>query len=74
VDISIKKEQLVKIIGAGVVAMVSWLFNAVTELDSHLGACDVQVIALKEVVANLNDDINMLEANYNDLVFRLSGK
>jgi len=67
------KKMIPQIFVTLTIGAVSWLFTSVQDLYQHLGACDVQVISLKERVSQLDRDLEVQQAQFNDLLFRLTG-
>jgi len=43
-----------------------WVFNSIEEIKSHQNSCDA-------MVNELNTELDMLESNFNQLLFKLSG-
>ena len=67
------KKMVPQLLVTLIIGAVSWLFTSVQDLQSHLGACDQQVISLKERVVELDEELDMMEANFNDLLFAMTG-
>lgn len=64
-EIDIKK-LLPQLVIAGVIGMTSYIWNGLQDVIQHQNACDVQVeILIKE--------LDMLENNFNNLLFKLQG-
>jgi len=49
-----------------VIGAFGWVFNSIEEIKSHQNACDSMVI-------ELNSELDMLESNFNQLLFKLQG-
>ncbi len=43
-----------------------WVFSSIEEIKSHQNSCDA-------MVNELNQELDMLESNFNTLLFKLSG-
>jgi hypothetical protein len=43
-----------------------WVFNSIEEIKSHQNSCDA-------MVTELNSELDMLESNFNQLLFKLGG-
>jgi len=55
------------------IGATSWMFTSVQDIKEHQGKCDAEVMNLKENLKEQNDEIDMLEANFTDLLFKLQG-
>jgi hypothetical protein len=43
-----------------------WVFNSIEEIKSHQNACDAMVM-------EINSELDMLESNFTELLFKLNG-
>ena len=43
-----------------------WVFNSIEEIKSHQNACDAMVL-------EMNSELDMLESNFTELLFKLNG-
>ena len=43
-----------------------WVFNSIEEIKSHQNACDAMVM-------EINSELDMLESNFTELLFKLGG-
>ena len=64
-EIDIKK-LLPQLVIAGIIGITSYIWNGLQDVIQHQNACDIQVEILTK-------EIYMLENNFNDLLFKLSG-
>ena len=55
------------------IGATSWMFTSVQDIKEHQGKCDAEGMNLKENLKEQNDEIDMLEANFTDLLFKLQG-
>ena len=49
-----------------VIGAFGWVFNSIEEIKSHQNACDA-------MVEEMNSELDMLESNFTDLLFKLGG-
>jgi len=64
--LKIDTKQLTSALLAGLIAAFGWAFNSIEEIKSHQNACDA-------MVEEINSELDMLESNFNALLFKLGG-
>jgi len=67
------KKMLPQIIITGLIGISSWMFTSIQDIIQHQGKCDAEVNYLKEQIQEQNEELDMLEANFTDLLFKLQG-
>ena len=55
------------------IGATSWMFTSVQDIKEHQGKCDAEVMNLKENIQEQDEELDMLEANFTDLLFILQG-
>ena len=55
------------------IGATSWIFTTVQDIQEHQGRCDAEVINLKENLNEVDEELDMLESNFNQLMFKLQG-
>ncbi len=51
----------------------SWMFTSIQDIKEHQGRCDAEVMNLKAVIEEQDEELDMLKANFTDLLFKLQG-
>jgi len=51
----------------------SWMFTSIQDIKEHQGRCDAEVMNLKSALQEQNDELDMLESNFTELMFKLQG-
>ena len=64
--IKIDTKTIVPIIATIILSAFGWVFNSIEEIKSHQNACDAMVI-------EMNQELDMLESNFTELLFKLNG-
>jgi len=62
----IDTKTIVPIIATVLISAFGWVFNSIEEIKSHQNACDAMVI-------EMNQELDMLESNFTELLFKLNG-
>ena len=64
--LKIDTKTLAPIILSAMIGAFGWVFNSIEEIKSHQRACDAMVI-------EMNSELDMLESNFTELLFKLNG-
>jgi len=64
--IKIDTKTIVPIIATIIFSAFGWVFNSIEEIKSHQNACDAMVM-------EINSELDMLESNFTELLFKLNG-
>jgi hypothetical protein len=64
--IKIDTKTIVPIIATILISAFGWVFNSIEEIKSHQNACDAMVM-------EINSELDMLESNFTELLFKLNG-
>jgi len=64
--LKIDTKTIVPIIATILISAFSWVFNSIEEIKSHQNACDAMVM-------EINSELDMLESNFTELLFKLNG-
>ena len=64
--LKIDTKQLTSALLAGLIAAFGWVFNSIEEIKSHQNACDAMVL-------EMNSELDMLESNFTELLFKIGG-
>jgi len=64
--LKIDTKTIVPIIATMILSAFGWVFNSIEEIKSHQNACDAMVI-------EMNQELDMLESNFTELLFKLNG-
>ena len=51
----------------------SWMFTSIQDIKEHQGRCDAEVMNLKSSLQEQNEELDMLESNFTELMFKLQG-
>ena len=64
--IKIDTKTILPIIATIILSAFGWVFNSIEEIKSHQNACDAMVM-------EINSELDMLESNFTELLFKLNG-
>ena len=64
--LKIDTKTIVPIIATILISAFGWVFNSIEEIKSHQNACDAMVM-------EINSELDMLESNFTELLFKLNG-
>ena len=64
--IKIDTKTLAPIVITALLGAFGWVFNSIEEIKSHQNACDAMVM-------EINSELDMLESNFTELLFKLNG-
>jgi hypothetical protein len=64
--LKIDTKTLAPIILSAMIGAFGWVFNSIEEIKSNQRACDAMVI-------EMNSELDMLESNFTELLFKLNG-
>ena len=59
-------KMVMPILLTALLSAFGWVFNSIEEIKSHQNACDVMVL-------EMNSELDMLESNFTELLFKLGG-
>ena len=65
-QIKIDTKTIIPIVLSAMLGAFGWVFNSIEEIKSHQNACDTMVI-------EMNEELDMLESNFTELLFKLNG-
>ena len=65
-QIKIDTKTIIPIVLSAMLGAFGWVFNSIEEIKSHQNACDAMVI-------EMNQELDMLESNFTELLFKLNG-
>jgi len=51
---------------SALIGAFGWAFNSIEEIKSHQNACDAMVM-------EMNSELDMLESNFTELLFKIGG-
>jgi hypothetical protein len=64
--LKIDTKTLAPIIITAMLSAFGWVFNSIEEIKSHQNACDL-------MVEEMNSELDMLESNFTELLFKIGG-
>ena len=64
--LKIDTKTIVPIIATILISAFGWVFNSIEEIKSHQNACDTMVM-------EMNSELDMLESNFTELLFKIGG-
>ena len=59
-------KNLIPILLSAMLGAFGWVFNSIEEIKSHQNACDAMVM-------EMNSELDMLESNFTELLFKIGG-
>ena len=65
-QIKIDTKTIIPIVLSAMLGAFGWVFNSIEEIKSHQNACDAMVL-------EMNSELDMLESNFTELLFKLGG-
>ena len=65
-QIKIDTKVFAPIVLSAMLGAFGWVFNSIEEIKSHQNACDAMVL-------EMNSELDMLESNFTELLFKLNG-
>ena len=65
-QIKIDTKTIIPIALSAMLGAFGWVFNSIEEIKLHQNACDAMVI-------EMNQELDMLESNFTELLFKLNG-
>ena len=65
-QIKIDTKTIIPIVLSAMLGAFGWVFNSIEEIKLHQNACDAMVI-------EMNQELDMLESNFTELLFKLNG-
>ena len=67
------KKMLPQLLMTALIGISSWLFTSIQDIKEHQGRCDAEVMNLKDNLDEVDEELDMLESNFNQLMFKLQG-
>jgi hypothetical protein len=64
--LKIDTKTLAPIVITALLSAFGWVFNSIEEIKLHQNACDAMVM-------EMNSELDMLESNFTELLFKLNG-
>ena len=64
--LKIDTKTIIPLVFTVLMGAFGWVFNSIEEIKSHQNACDT-------MVEQLDSELDMLESNFTDLLFKLGG-
>ena len=67
------KKMLPQLLMTALIGISSWMFTSIQDIKEHQGRCDAEVMYLKDNLDEVDEELDMLESNFNQLMFKLQG-
>ena len=67
------KKMLPQLLMTALIGLSSWMFTSIQDIKEHQGRCDAEVMNLKDNLDEVDEELDMLESNFNQLMFKLQG-
>tara|TARA_A100001234_G_C12491820_1_gene328080 strand:+ start:427 stop:636 length:210 start_codon:yes stop_codon:yes gene_type:complete len=64
--LKIDTKTIIPLVFTAFMGAFGWVFNSIEEIKSHQNACDTMVM-------EINSELDMLENNFTELLFKLGG-
>jgi len=64
--LKIDTKTIAPVVMTVILSAFGWVFNSIEEIKSHQNACDAMVL-------EMNNELDMLESNFTELLFKISG-
>ena len=64
--LKIDTKTIIPLVFTALMGSFGWVFNSIEEIKSHQNACDTMVM-------EINSELDMLENNFTELLFKLGG-
>ena len=65
--------MLPQLLMTALIGISSWMFTSIQDIKEHQGRCDAEVMNLKDNLDEVDEELDMLESNFNQLMFKLQG-
>ena len=65
--------MLPQLLMTALIGVSSWMFTSIQDIKEHQGRCDAEVMNLKDNFDEVDEELDMLESNFNQLMFKLQG-
>lgn len=67
------KKMLPQLLMTALIGISSWMFTSIQDIKEHQSRCDAEVMNLKDNLDEVDEELDMLESNFNQLMFKLQG-
>jgi len=64
--LKIDTKTIAPVVMTVILSAFGWVFNSIEEIKSHQNACDAMVL-------EMNSELDMLESNFTELLFKIGG-
>jgi hypothetical protein len=64
--LKIDTKTIAPVVMTVILSAFGWVFNSIEEIKSHQNACDAMVL-------EMNSELDMLESNFTELLFKMGG-
>jgi len=64
--LKIDTKTIAPVVMTVILSAFGWVFNSIEEIKSHQNACDAMVM-------EMNSELDMLESNFTELLFKIGG-
>ena len=67
------KKMLPQLLMTVLIGVSSWMFTSIQDIKEHQGRCDAEVMNLKDNLDEIDEELDMLESEFTQLMFKLQG-
>ena len=67
------KKMLPQLLMTALIGISSWMFTSIQDIKEHQGRCDAEVMNLKDNLDEVDEELDMLESEFTQLMFKLQG-
>ena len=65
--------MLPQLLMTALIGVSSWMFTSIQDIKEHQGRCDAEVMNLKDNLDEVDEELDMLESEFTQLMFKLQG-